>query len=33
MKIRRFCALFFAMFLLLSLPAPALAADAPQEPP
>ena len=26
MKIRRFCALFFAMFLLLSLPAPALAA-------
>ena len=33
MKIRRFCALFFAMFLLLSLPAPALAAEAPQEPP
>lgn len=33
MKIRRFCALFFAMFLLLSLPAPALAADAPQAPP
>lgn len=33
MKIRRFCALFFAMFLLLSIPAPALAADAPQEPP
>ena len=33
MKIRRFCALFFALFLLLSLPAPALAAEAPQEPP
>lgn len=33
MKIRRFCALFFALFLLLSIPAPALAAEAPQEPP
>ena len=33
MKIRRFCTLFFALFLLLSLPAPALAAEAPQEPP